>query len=266
MTLVKDEKKYIVQSAKDLGDFVQVKFKGADSILIPLEDYFMMAIKLNSVLSKDIYDKYTVYQDVYEAYIRIKYRISLKDYTMFEIKKYCMNKLKLSNLLTDAVMEMVSKSNLVDDHAYALNKAGYFHDSGLSRNEIRDRLKKVGIKESWIDEAIFGLSDDKESENAYKFAQKAIKTIKGKSVSLIRSSLIQKMTMKGFSYNLSKQIVEEMDIKEDDSALELTYNKAKRLYVKLESSKRKEKIRMYCMRKGFSLSQINELMEGEEYD
>lgn len=264
MAIVKDNKKYIVQSAKDMGDFVQVKLKGEESILIPLEDYFMMAIKLNSSLPKEVVDKYKMYQEVYQSFIRVKYRISLKDQTLYEIKNYCRKNLKLDEIMTDTVLDMISKTNLVDDHAYALNKASYYQDTGFSVNEIRNKLRKVGIKEAWIEEGVSSLSTEKEEVNAFKQAEKLVHTIKGKSAAQTKMILTQKLIQKGFSYDVSNRVVDSFDIKEDDSALLLTYNKAKRLYTKEAGYKRLEKIRSYCVRKGFSLSQVNEIMEGEE--
>lgn len=255
---------YRVQSAKDMGDFVQVKFKEADPIFIPLEDYFMMAIKLNSHFPKDIYERYLEFQEAYRAYIKVKHRLSLKDQTMYEIQTYCRRTLKLDEVQLECVLDMVKKSHLINDHMYALEKSRYFQETGTSKNEIRKKLKKVGIEEKWIEDSMAQLSDEKEYENAVEYAKKVLNTIKGKSYRDTKMSLVQKLSAKGFGYDISKSVVDSLEIKEDDNALFLTYNKAKRLYAREKEGKRNEKIRLYCIRKGFSLSQVLELMEGED--
>ncbi len=255
---------YLVVSAKDLNDFVQVKFKNKESILIPLEDYFMMAVKLNSYLPKEIYDRYYPFQDAYKAYGKVKYRLSLKEQTLFEIQMYCKKNLKLDSSLTACVLDMVSKSKLIDDRVYALDKSKYFHETGMSEREIVNRLKKVGIEEKWIEEAVSHLSLNQEYENAKNYAKKVIQTIHGKSYRQVQMTVTQKLLTKGFSFDVSKNVVELLEIKEDDKALLLAYNKAKRMYAKENETKRKEKIRLYCIRKGFTFSQVNEIMEGED--
>ncbi len=198
--------------------------------------------------------------------MRIKNRIYKKDYTMLEIKNYCKRNLRLDDQMTDIVLDMISQTKLVDDHAYALDKSSYYQDIGYSMNEIRFRLQKVGIQDIWIDEAIFALSYEKEEINEKKYLKKILNTVKGKSIAQTKITLINKLISNGFSYDLSKTVVDAMSLKEDDNALILTYNKAKRLYAKENGYKRLDKIRTYCIRKGFSLSQVNEIMEGEEND
>ena len=265
MPIIKSEKKYIVQSAKDKGDFVQVKLKNEKSILIPLEDYFMMAIKINSAISEEVVYEYTRKQNAYQAYIRVKSRLSNKDYTMYEIKMYCFKTLKCSEEEVYIVLDLVEKSGLVDDRKYALDKSIYYQDSGMSINEIRNKLKKVGISSNYIEEALSLLSEEKEYENACGMAKKLQLTIKGKSLAQQKMTLIQKLVQKGFSYDCANSAIETLTFDQDDSyAFMQTLNKAKRLYAKESEDKKINKIRMYCLRKGFSLTQINEGLEGGE--
>ena len=49
----------------------------------------------------------------------------------------------------------------------------------------------------------------------------------------------------------------------DDEALERTIAKAKRLYATFDQPKRNQKIQTYCVRKGFNISAIKEVLEGE---
>ena len=49
----------------------------------------------------------------------------------------------------------------------------------------------------------------------------------------------------------------------DDEALQRTIAKAKRLYATFDQPKRNQKIQTYCVRKGFNISAIKEVLEGE---
>ena len=49
----------------------------------------------------------------------------------------------------------------------------------------------------------------------------------------------------------------------DEEALQRTIAKAKRLYATFDQPKRNQKIQTYCVRKGFNISAIKEVLEGE---
>ena len=79
-----------------------------------------------------------------------------------------------------------------------------------------------------------------------------------------RQTLVNKLVTKGYSFELAKQVSESIELDEnDDEALQRTIAKAKRLYATFDQPKRNQKIQTYCVRKGFNISAIKEVLEGE---
>lgn len=63
---------------------------------------------------------------------------------------------------------------------------------------------------------------------------------------------------------MAKQAGDSIKLDGDEKeALYLSLKKAKRMYASLEEPKRTNKIRIYCLRKGFSVMQIDEVLESE---
>ena len=63
---------------------------------------------------------------------------------------------------------------------------------------------------------------------------------------------------------MAKQAGDSIKLDGDEKeALYLSLKKAKRMYASLEEPERTNKIRIYCLRKGFSVMQIDEVLESE---
>lgn len=251
---------YKVIRAIDQGDFVSVTLNTSDKILIPLEDYFMMALKINSVLEDDIVSRYQMYQQLFQMFIRVKNRILSKDQTMYDIEQYCKKNCGLSGIDLETILSMVKDTHLIDDRQFALDKSLYWQQSGKSIRAIQDLLTQHGLSNLLVNEAIERLDFQLEKENAQKCLNKYKDTIKGKSLVQYKQALMNKMISKGFGYELSKSLCDsiEMDETKEYEALERTLKKAKRMY-KTDI----QKIKKYCIGKGFSISQINEKLEEE---
>ena len=126
------------------------------------------------------------------------------------------------------------------------------------------KLKKAGVEDSLIDEALDSLDEETERSNAVKLARRLTHSIKEQSLRMQRQTLVNKLVTKGYSLEIAKQVSESIELDEnDDEALLKTISKAKRLYASFDQPKRNQKIQTYCVRKGFSISAIKEVLEGE---
>ena len=121
---------------------------------------------------------------------------------------------------------------------------------------------RAGISKEFIDEALSGLNDEVEKDNAFQFAKRLTHSLKEQSLRMQRKMLLNKLIAKGYSLEVAKEVSEEIELDGDDNeALVRTIKKAKRLYATFEDSRQKEKIISYCVRKGFSISDIKDVLE-----
>ena len=130
--------------------------------------------------------------------------------------------------------------------------------------QICQKLKRAGIAEEVIEDALASLDVETERSNAIKLARRLAHSLKEQSSRMQRQTLMNKLVTKGYSFELAKQVSESIELNEnDDEALQRTIAKAKRLYATFDQPKRNQKIQTYCVRKGFNISAIKEILEGE---
>lgn len=249
--------------------FVQLTLKRkrdaeAIRIRIPDEEFFDLKITTDTQLDGYTVENFIHMQDFYQALTKVKRRVLTADYTSYEIMKYCQRRLRLDQEMSEGIVQAVQEANLINDHQYALNKSILWHDMGLGKIQIANKLRKAGIKEEWIQEGLDQLDDQTEYDNASKLAVRLAKSIRFQSSRLMRQNLIDKLVRRGFSIDVARRVGESIELNtNDDEALRDVVEKAKRLYAKEEGAKKLQKIRLYCMRKGFSSSQVDEILESE---
>ena len=264
---------YVIEKTVDANDFVKLYLrrdfdKETKKILIPLAEFFELKIEINSRLNKALVDNYSDLQDLYVAYGRVKNRVLSKDYTIFEIKRYCIRNLQLNQNDIDAIIEMLMSAHLLDDRQYALDKAQLWHSYGKSKRDISNKLRLLGVDLEYVEEAISLLDDEIERNNALNMADKLKPTVSNQSNSQKRQTIIRKLVNKGFSFDVAKEVGEslEFDDSQDDVALYATIKKAMRMYSHFDEDIKRDKIRIYCLRKGFSLDKITDKLEEIEND
>lgn len=261
---------YRVEKIKMIDDFVRLTvIRDCDDepvkILIPLDDFFDLKISQATMLDAYLVDNYLDLQNYHKAFTQMKKRVLSNDYTAYQMIDYGLHTCDLSR---DEAMEIVDdfkSHHWVDDRAYALDKANLWHSHGHGKSQIVQKLKKAGVDGEYIDEAVSSLDDEMEVDNAFRMAKRLAHGLKEQSLRMQRQTLVNKLVTKGFSLDLAKEVSESIDLNEDEEqALRSTILKAKRLYATFEEPKRSQKIQTYCIRKGFSLSMIQEALEGEK--
>lgn len=262
-------KVFTVEKIKMMDDFVRLTvMRDSDrepvKFLIPLDDFFDLKIMVNTNLDAYLVENYLDLQDYYKALKQAQTRVLSTDCTAHELEEYCIRKLDVSSDEVKAIVCELESRNLINDRQYALDKAQVWHSYGQNSAQIRNKLYRVGVDKEYIEEAISTLEETMEIENAYAVAKRLVHGVKEQSNRMKRQTLVNKLVTKGYSIDIAKQVSDSIEFDEDDSkSLELTINKAKRLYASFEEPKRTSKIRIYCLRKGFTSSQIDEVLEGE---
>lgn len=260
---------FTVEKVKMVDDFVKLTLKRDSdeepvTLRLPVDDYFDLKIALRTELDAYIVEDYLAMQNYYKAYSILKKKAFQKDHTVYQIKKTAMRKLDLSQEEAESIVEEFEKRHWIDDRQYALDKVQVWSTYGYGKKKIASKLKEAGVAQSYIEEACAQVEQEDELNAAMKSAQRIMATIREQSDRLKRQTIIQKLISKGYSVDVAKQAGDSIELDGDEKeALYLSLKKAKRMYASLEEPKRTNKIRIYCLRKGFSVMQIDEVLESE---
>ena len=184
------------------------------------------------------------------------------DYTILEMRNYCTTNLKTNEVDTDVIINELLEVNLLDDYRYAMDKSQYWFYSGYGIPKISRKLRQVGIDEAYIEEACNALDKDVEVRNATEAAKTIAHSLTDLNVNIARAEMKQKLIAKGFSADTAAEVSDRYEFEiESDLAVKNAVEKAKRLYKSVEEPRKTEKIKVYCLRKGFSLSEIMDALE-----
>ena len=260
---------YHVERIRMVDDFVRLTvIRDCDNepvkVMIPTEDFFDLKITKDTMLDAYLVDNYLDMQLFYKAFELMKKRVLSNDYTSYQMVQYGKQYLSLDEDQAKEIVNEFIERHWIDDKDYAFDKAQAWHSYGQPKMQIYSKLKKAGIQDDMIDAALASLDEETERSNATKLARRLAHSIKEQSSRMQRQTLVNKLVTKGYSFEIAKQVSESIELDEnDDEALQRTIAKAKRLYATFDQPKRNQKIQTYCVRKGFNISAIKEVLEGE---
>ncbi|MCF0107034.1 MAG: RecX family transcriptional regulator [Holdemanella sp.] len=262
---------YVIDRIQTTDDFMKITVSRdcdgrIEKFLVPMDEYFERKMEIGHRLDAFMVDNYVESQRFYIALRVAKQKIYSGDYSSRQIWEYCRYTMNLEAESCDSIVQSLRDAKLISDRKYALEKAEYWQSIGKSKNDIIRKLQKVGISEEYIQLAVDSLNEETEMNNALKMAIHLKNKIKGQSSNVLRKTVINNLIQKGYSLEVAYKIGEAIEFESDEEDLLISFNKAKRLYSHFAEPKRTERIRIYCMRKGFTKEQINELLEGERND
>lgn len=233
-------------------------------ILIPDSDFFELKISKGTILDAYTVANYQSMQNLYEAFSKVKRRVILNDYTSYEVRQYCKKKLNLEDDEIDGIVHDLKEAHLIDDRQYALEKTLVWNSYGQNKLQIKKKLLKAGIAKDLIEEALQQISDEDEEGNAYEVAKRLVKGLSAQSQNVMRQTLIHKLVKKGYSMEVVTRVGQSIELNLDEQkALQDALKKAQRLYASKSGNEQFQRIRLYCMKRGFSSAQIDEALEGD---
>lgn len=236
-------------------------------ILIPDSDFFELKISKGTILDAYTVANYQSMQNLYEAFSKVKRRVILNDYTSYEVRQYCKKKLNLEDDEIDGIVHDLKEAHLIDDRQYALEKTLVWNSYGQNKLQIKKKLLKAGIAKDLIEEALQQISDEDEEGNAYEVAKRLVKGLSAQSQNVMRQTLIHKLVKKGYSMEVATRVGQPIELNLDEQkALQDALKKAQRLYASKSGNEQFQRIRLYCMKRGFSSAQIDEALEGDKDD
>ncbi|MBR2533476.1 MAG: RecX family transcriptional regulator [Erysipelotrichaceae bacterium] len=255
------EEKHPISKIKIREDYVML-FLEEDKIMIPIESYFSYGLKDLKGLDDDLLNRLRNEEAYLKAYRSCLRKLSVKDYTVKQIKDH-LGKMDLDDERRKEIIDKLISYGMLDDEKYAQNKIAYYDRSNLSTRQIREKLKKDGINEEIINSYLFK-DEFREIEKAKNIADRYSKTIRNKSLAGKKQSILNRLVSSGYSYEISKNIVNELDLSRDNEIelLKKEYLKAKNKYGKKYSDyELKQRIYGSLLNKGFSSDDIKKVME-----
>ncbi|MFL2105756.1 recombination regulator RecX [Desemzia sp. FAM 23991] len=169
------------------------------------------------------------------------------------------------------VIEKLKEMKYIDDLTYAESYTRTAANlNGKGPYNIRQELKKRGIKETVIEQALLEYPMDQRVENGIAAAKKVLKRTKRSSSKETTNKVRQGLMQKGFNNDEITEILNQVDTEKDEDdeyeALKKQGEKIWRKQSKLEGSKKIQKVKASLYQKGFNGDLINQFIEEKELE
>ena len=239
-----------------------VVYLDEEKIMVSDDAYFQYKLHFLKGLDEKLYQILKDEERLFKAYRGCLRKISTKDQTVRQIKRYLFEK-GLKGKECDDIVDKLISYGLLDDEKYAISRVSALQNANLSAKQIRRKLSDEGIGETIINECLI-TNEKKEYEKALACAQKYERTVRNRTLRMKKQAILTKLVGQGFSYELSFKAVEELRLKEENEVelLNKEYLKAKKRYEKkYEDYELKSHITSYLLSKGFDYDAIRMIME-----
>ena len=258
-----NEVKYKISKIKEKEDGVLIYLDNNEKINVSVENYFRYSLSSIKGLDENLYKLLRDEEIIFLAYKGALRKLSVKDYTVKQIKDYLIIRKKIDDNNVSIIINKLVEYGLLDDDKYCLNRYSYLNKQLLSNKKIKFKLQKEGISKDLIDKYVININDD-EYGKAYKLAVKYSNTIKNKSLNAIKQNILSKIVNAGYSYDAARNAVDKLNLVNPNELLLLNkdYFKAKKKYEnKYDGYDLKNHIYSYLVNKGYKTEDIKKEME-----
>ena len=238
-------------------------------IKVTLDDYVQYGLRKGITLSKEQLHNFEEHIDSEQLYQRCLRKLSLKDRTIYEMRKWLKETELADYQEVNALMDKLVKKGYLDDEKLCMEQIQALSNSLYGPKQIISKLKQRGLKEDCI-LACMEQSKLKEYEYALSYATKALKQSQKSSVTKTKNTIRNKLMTRGYSNSTIEKVVSELDYssnkENEDVLLEKLIQKAiKRYERKYSGYDLKTRIYRYCLTQGFHSEDINVLMDRMEW-
>ncbi|SFH53912.1 recombination regulator RecX [Pisciglobus halotolerans] len=171
----------------------------------------------------------------------------------------------------EKVLAQLKEMNYVDDLMYAESYTRTAANlSGKGPYAIRQELKKRGVKETDIEQALLEYPIEQRIENGIQLAEKAIRRAKNQSSRETENKVRQHLAQKGFNGDEITEVMHQLAIEKDEDeeyeALKIQGEKIWRKQAKLVGRAKIQKVKSALYQKGFPGDLINRFINDKEMD
>ncbi|MGN1399811.1 MAG: regulatory protein RecX [Erysipelotrichaceae bacterium] len=257
----------IVKNIKFQNDAVIIRAVNDDykvDYKIALEDYDSQIIVLNKQLSSDDIDYLEESHRYYFGLTKCLKKLTYKDLTVKELRQYMNRYEDLSDNLKDRVINSLLAAGYLDQDRVI--EAQIYSDQAKLKGQHKSvaTLRKRGIEQQAIDEAVKAINQDDEFQRAVTRAGQIVKNQKNLSYKQQLYDLRQKLISDGFG-NVD-EVIDRLELQYDYQqqlqAGQYQLNKILRQYQKKYKDKKlKDACYKYLYNKGFTNEVILNLVE-----
>ena len=238
-------------------------------IKVTLDDYVQYGLRKGITLSKEQLHNFEEHIDSEQLYQRCLRKLSLKDRTIYEMRKWLKETELADYQEVNALMDKLVKKGYLDDEKLCMEQIQALSNSLYGPKQIISKLKQRGIKEDCI-LACMEQSKLKEYEYALSYATKALRQGQKLSVTKTKNMIRNKLMTRGYSSSTIEKVVSELDYssnKENENVLleKLIQKAIKRYERKYSGYDLKTRIYRYCLTQGFHSEDISTLMDRMEW-
>ena len=238
-------------------------------IKITLDDYVQYGLRKGIAITKEQLHSFEEHIDSEQLYQRCLRKLSLKDRTIYEMRKWITEMELVEYQEVNALVDKLIQKGYLDDEKLCMEQIQALSNSLYGPKQIISKLKQRGVKEDCI-LACMEQSKLKEYEFALAYATKALRQSQKSSVTKTKNTIRNKLMTRGYSNNTIEKVVSELDYssnkENEDVLLEKLVKKAMKRYErKYRGYDLKTRIYRYCLTQGFHSEDINAVMDRMEW-
>ena len=238
-------------------------------IKITLDDYVQYGLRKGIAITKEQLHSFEEHIDSEQLYQRCLRKLSLKDRTIYEMRKWLKETELVEYQEVNALIDKLIQKGYLDDEKLCMEQIQALSNSLYGPKQIIFKLKQRGVKEDCI-LACMEQSKLKEYEFALAYATKALRQSQKSSVIKTKNTIRNKLMTRGYSNNTIEKVVSELDYssnkENEDVLLEKLVKKAMKRYErKYRGYDLKTRIYRYCLTQGFHSEDINAVMDKMEW-
>ncbi len=238
-------------------------------IKITLDDYVQYGLRKGIAITKEQLHSFEEHIDSEQLYQRCLRKLSLKDRTIYEMRKWLKETELVEYQEVNALIDKLIQKGYLDDEKLCMEQIQALSNSLYGSKQIISKLKQRGVKEDCI-LACVEQSKLKEYEFALAYATKALRQSQKSSVTKTKNTIRNKLMTRGYSNNTIEKVVSELDYssnkENEDVLLEKLVKKAMKRYErKYRGYDLKTRIYRYCLTQGFHSEDINAVMDRMEW-
>lgn len=238
-------------------------------IKITLDDYVQYGLRKGIAITKEQLHSFEEHIDSEQLYQRCLRKLSLKDRTIYEMRKWLKEMELVEYQEVNALVDKLIQKGYLDDEKLCMEQIQALSNSLYGPKQIISKLKQRGVKEDCI-LACMEQSKLKEYEFALAYATKALRQSQKSSVTKTKNTIRNKLMTRGYSNNTIEKVVSELDYssnkENEDVLLEKLVKKAMKRYErKYRGYDLKTRIYRYCLTQGFHSEDINAVMDRMEW-
>jgi len=217
-------------------------------------------------IDNNLYKKILIDTNYYDIYNKVVKYILKKRRSEREVFLY-LNKFDIDKIKINTIINKLKEIKLINDVEYCkayINDKLYLSKEGI--NKIKDHLLKENIPIDIIECEIKNIDKEIFDNRLEKLIIKKIKSNKKYSNNYLKQKILNEMINLGYDKEKVLRIIEN-NIKCDSEVLKKEFDKVyNKLTNKYNSLELKNKVRQKLLQKGFSMGDINRLIQEKTED